>query len=457
MSESQKPIVLYIEDQPDSAALIERILLAHGYQVVLAHSGMDGIREAIAHKPHLILVDLDLPDISGFEVTMRLRELGDFRRTPIIAISSQDSDEYLGMARIAEISSYLTKPINVEQLYTKIEQYLGEADDLLVDIQIDTEKPYVDRETVGHLLNKIRELEATNEELRHNNRDLVEQLVGSLRDAERTNNELRRLDHAKDDFIQRVAHEVRTPLTVVMGYFNVLEISPQVRGLRDNHEDIAYYLTAVTEGFQRMRKVIDEIVMISRLATGKVEVAMLPLPIESLIDSALRPFQDVAEQRNITINIYRPQEKQTVPQLVGDVDLLRLAFINLVGNAVKYTPDGGQVTIGYGQSPDERHIRFTVQDTGIGIDPIEQQRIFERFYSAEDVMLHSTSKTDFRGGGLGLGLAICKAVIEAHGGHILVESQGHDAENLPGSIFYVDLPLEAKTELDRANVYKSFN
>lgn len=454
MSETQKPIVLYIEDEPDSAALIERILLAYGYHVVLAHSGMDGIREAIAHTPQLILVDLDLPDISGFEVAMRLRELGDFRRTPIIAITSQDNDEYRGMARIAEISSYLTKPINVEQLYNKIEQYSGENDDLLVDIQIDSEKPYVDRETVEHLLNKIRELEAANEELRLNNRDLVEQLVGNLRDAEQSNNELRRLDLAKDDFIQRVAHEVRTPLTVVMGYFNVLEISPQVKHLREEYEDIAYYLKAVGDGFQRMRKVIDEIVMISRLATGKVDVAMHPLPIETLLDSAIRPFQDIAQQRGITINVYRAQSD--VPQLVGDVDLLRLAFINLVGNAIKYTPDGGQVTIGYGQST-EVYLRFSFQDTGIGIDPIEHQRIFERFYSAEDIMLHSTSKTDFRGGGLGLGLAICKAVIEAHGGRIYVESAGKDTENLPGSVFFVDLPLEAKTELDRAKVYKSFN
>lgn len=454
MSESQKPTVLYVEDQPDNAALIERILIAYGYNVVIAHSGMDGISEAIAHKPKLILVDLDLPDISGFEVAMRLRELGDFRRTPIIAISSQDDDEYRGMARIAEMSSYLTKPINVEQLYSKIEQYLGEDEDLLVDIHIDPDKPYVDRETVDHLLNKIRELEFANDELRYNNRDLVEQLVGSLREAERTNRELRQLDHAKDDFIQRVAHEVRTPLTVVMGYFNVLEISDQIKALRHEHEDIAYYLKAVGEGFQRMRKIIDEIVMISRLATGKVEVAMMPLPISSLIESAIRPFAEASQQRRINMEIIRTDEQ--LPQLVGDADLLRLAFINLVGNAVKYTPDGGQVTIRYGQA-EAGYLRFTFQDTGIGIDPVEQQRIFERFYSAEDVMLHSTSKTDFRGGGLGLGLAICKAVIEAHGGRIFVESTGKDAENMPGSIFYVDLPLEGKTELDKASVYKSFN
>ena len=453
MSEIEKRTILYIEDQDDNAALIERILIAFGYNIVLASTGIDGIRQAIDHNPDLILIDLDLPDMSGFEVTMHLRELGDFRRTPIIAITSQDNDEYRSLARVAEMSSYLQKPINVEQLYAKIEQYMGDdKDDLLIDFNLDDDKPFVDRETFQHLVNKIRELEATNDELRTNNRELVEQLVGSLQAAEATNASLLHLDHVKDDFIQRVAHEVRTPLTVVMGYFNVLELSPQIKTIITDHEDIAYYIQAMGEGFRRMHKVVDEIVMISRLASGQVDIAMVPFMINDLITSATRPFHEAASQRDIALYIQEPSDNIT---LVGDVDLLRLALINLVGNAIKYTPNGGQVTLGIAY--DATTISFAVQDTGVGIAPEEQERIFDRFYSADDVTLHSTSKTSFRGGGLGLGLAICKAVAEAHGGRVVVQSTGHDDTEFPGSVFYLILPLEAKQEIDRAGIYQSFN
>ena len=452
-SETNKPIILYIEDDPNNAALIERILVSFGYDLLIVHTGMDGIRAAIEHNPNLILIDLDLPDISGFEVAMRLRELGDFRRTPLIAVSSQDSDEYRGMARVAEMSSYLTKPINVQQLYEKIEQYLGDNDDLLIDIQLDDDREFFDRDTVQHLLYKIRELEAANDELRVNNRDLVEQLVNSLRDAEQSNRELLRLDKIKDNFIQRVAHEVRTPLTVLMGYFNVIELSPQIKTIRQDYQDIELYMASLKEGFGRMRKVVDEIVMISRLAAGKVEISMIPFLIEDVLKSTERSFRESLEQRQIAL-VYR-FGSQRATTIIGDIDLIRLSFINLIGNAIKYTPDGGQVIIS--TQREEQTIRIAVQDTGIGIDPTEQEHIFDRFYSSDNVMLHSTSKTAFRGGGLGLGLAICKAVVEMHKGKVYVESAGQDVDELPGSTFFVELPVEAHEEIDKASIYESFN
>ncbi|PJF38196.1 MAG: hypothetical protein CUN55_18240, partial [Phototrophicales bacterium] len=160
MSDHKRRIV-YIEDEPDSAALIERILTAFGYDIIVAYTGHDGIKAAIEYQPELVLVDLDLPDISGFEVAMHLREVGDLQRIPIIAITSQDSDEYRGMARVAEISSYITKPVSVELLTRKIEQYIG-TEDLLVDINVDADKEFYARETVQHLINKIRDLESSN-------------------------------------------------------------------------------------------------------------------------------------------------------------------------------------------------------------------------------------------------------------------------------------------------------
>ncbi len=451
MSDRKKRIV-YIEDQPDSAALIERILTAFGYHVVVTYTGHEGIMAALEYQPELILVDLDLPDISGFEVAMHLREIADFRRTPIIAITSQDTDEYRGMARVAEISSYITKPVSVEQLTRKIEQYIG-ADDLLIDINLDDERDFYDSETVQHLVHKIRELEISNEELRANNRELVEQLVNSLRIAEATNRELRRLDHAKDDFIQRIAHEVRTPLTVIMGYFNVLTLMPAMKQIRQDESDVQMYLNSMNDGLERMRKLVDEIVMISRLGAGKVDVSIVPIPPLDLLEAAVRPFMEALQQRNITLNLHYDE---SLPYMNGDIDLLRLALINVIGNAIKYTPDDGEVSLSVA-TINQSFFRIMVRDTGIGIDPEERQRIFDSFYSADDVMLHSTSKTNFRGGGLGLGLAIAKAVVELHSGHIYVESQGLDPEVMQGSSFYIELPIEPTQPINRVNLFSSFN
>jgi len=128
---------------------------------------------------------------------------------------------------------------------------------------------------------------------------------------------------------------------------------------------------------------------------------------------------------------------------------LHQVFVNIIGNAIKYTPDSGRIDIS-GQLLSSQETgsadfaEITVKDTGIGIDPEHHERIFEKFYQIGAVALHSSGKTKFKGGGPGLGLAIAKGVIEAHGGKIWVESQGHDEEHFPGSTFYILLPVKAK-------------
>jgi len=119
-----------------------------------------------------------------------------------------------------------------------------------------------------------------------------------------------------------------------------------------------------------------------------------------------------------------------------------MVFSNLLSNAIKYTPDGGQITITANQQDPNCIIR--IQDTGIGIAPSDLVKIFESFHTTGDYMLHSTSKTAFRGGGIGLGLAVVRGVAEAHGGSIRAESSGHNLDNPPGSTFILTLPLIAQ-------------
>jgi signal transduction histidine kinase len=138
-----------------------------------------------------------------------------------------------------------------------------------------------------------------------------------------------------------------------------------------------------------------------------------------------------------------------LPPIEADPDMLYKVFYNVIINAIKYTPDGGQITVG-GQVVDDvpsgKYIQIRVRDTGIGIDAKHHGLIFEKLYQVGEVALHSSGKTKFKGGGPGLGLAIAKGIVEAHGGRIWVESPGYDEESCPGSTFYILLPVAGPQE-----------
>jgi signal transduction histidine kinase len=128
----------------------------------------------------------------------------------------------------------------------------------------------------------------------------------------------------------------------------------------------------------------------------------------------------------------------------ADWELLELALSNLLSNAIKFTPDGGEIVLKAAVADDQ--VRISIKDSGIGISPETQATLFERFHTNNDVQLHTTSKTAFRGGGIGLGLAVCKGIIEAHGGLIACSSEGYDPQKLPGCEFIVVLPLNTERQ-----------
>jgi signal transduction histidine kinase len=160
-----------------------------------------------------------------------------------------------------------------------------------------------------------------------------------------------------------------------------------------------------------------------------------------VVQRVINNYKHALEGRRLNVHF----DPETWPHKIrGDSELLTLAVSSLISNAIKYTPDQGHIYIT--AQADEQQLRLCIRDTGIGVAKEEQERIFERFHTAGDTMLHSTSKTAFRGGGLGLGLAVCKGIIDAHGGRVWVESSGLNLEKLPGSEFIVLLPLVAHVQ-----------
>jgi len=167
--------------------------------------------------------------------------------------------------------------------------------------------------------------------------------------------------------------------------------------------------------------------------------------VEQLVNKVHKGFAPALKERRIK---FETEGLDALPMIPADPELLQKVFHHLVMNAIKFTPDGGNVTISgkYLNGRVPAQVEVAVRDTGIGIDPDSHSLIFNKFYQTGEVLLHSSGKTKFKGGGPGLGLAIARGIVEAHGGKIWVESPGHDEKNYPGSTFFVSLPLEKKAE-----------
>ncbi len=167
-----------------------------------------------------------------------------------------------------------------------------------------------------------------------------------------------------------------------------------------------------------------------------------PVRIPLLLQAVEKEYAPVCESRNLTLFI---GDAEAMPLIEADGARLRTAVENVVGNAIKYTPDGGHITITVKEIANTGTIDIIIRDTGIGIPVEEQRNIFEQFYVLGKVAHHSTSKSAFGGGGLGIGLSITKGIIDAHNGRVWAESKGRDEDGLPGTAIHLVMPIKQRT------------
>lgn len=273
------------------------------------------------------------------------------------------------------------------------------------------------------------ELGDQNEKIRHLNVDLVEQ-----------NERLEIMDQVKTDFITIASHELRTPLTQVKGYADILSAMNEENALtREQTREIVGHINRAT---LQLESLITAMLDASQLDVDGLQLTFVKTRLDTVLRLALEPLIQAIRERRISLSMKGIEE---LPPIQADFKRLVQSFTNIIGNAVKYTPDHGSITIEGqvvpSQEEENEYVEIVVADTGIGIDPRFQELIFEKFFRVGDPQLHSTGSTKFRGAGPGLGLPIAKGVIEAHGGHIWVDSEGEDDERLPGSRFHIILPV----------------
>ncbi|RMF03953.1 MAG: hypothetical protein D6768_04580 [Chloroflexi bacterium] len=269
---------------------------------------------------------------------------------------------------------------------------------------------------------------------------LFEQLANISQEVTVLNTELAGLDQNKSDFLSIASHELRTPLTHIHGYSRML-----LELTEEEAQDYSYVKTivaGVVKGSERMKTIIDMMFAITEAHAGDMPLLMGPVKLAEVVRQATGPYLTALDERRIA---FATKGLDELPSIEADATRLVQAIENLFSNAIKYTPDGGKVTIS-GQVTTLEDIgsavEIVVSDSGIGIDPKHHQKIFDKFFRVDDTDHHSTGKTKFKGAGPGLGLTLVQGIANAHGGKVWVESDGHDEENLPGSRFHFAIPLQ---------------
>jgi PAS domain S-box-containing protein len=251
-------------------------------------------------------------------------------------------------------------------------------------------------------------------------RKRAEERLAELLDSERAaRNEAERANRLKDEFLATLSHELRTPLNAVIGWARMLQSG------RLDQDSAAHALEVIERNAWAQKQIIEDILDVSRVITGKLQLNLTPVDLVTIVDAALDAVRPAMEAKEIKIETFIDSSLRLVS---GDPDRLQQVVWNVLSNAAKFTPAGGKVEIAVGQN--NAHAEIKVKDTGPGIDPTFLPHVFERFRQADG----STTRTH---GGLGLGLAIVRHLVELHGGTIGV----HNRNDGPGAVFTIRLPL----------------
>lgn len=234
--------------------------------------------------------------------------------------------------------------------------------------------------------------------------------------------DVKRVEQVRREFIANVSHELRTPLAGVKSVLETLD-----GGALSDEATAREFLARADMEVDRLVRLVEELLELSRIESGEVPMAQDTVDLDEVLRNAVGRLKHVASQGGVSIALEASGEGGTV---VGDADRLERAAINLISNAVNFTPEGGSVTLT--KSVANGIVTVAVRDTGVGIDPDDMPRVFERFYKVD---------RSRKGGGTGLGLAVVKHTIEAHGGTVGVESKPGS-----GSTFWFRLPLATQHE-----------
>ncbi len=383
MDRPEQAEMLVVDDDPRNRRLLEEYLLSAGHRVRSAVDGQSAITMAHERVPDIVFLDVMMPDMTGLEVCRRLKAHPHTRLSQIMMVTALAGTPHQVEGLDNGADDFVSKPVRREEFLAKVRSLLR-ARRLLIELQ---------------------EARVT---------------------LEQRNQKLEQLEILKETLIQTLVHDLKNPLSAVLGNVELLE--------RKCDEKTREVLRRCKTGASRMHRMILDLLDVARLEEGG-----LPLHAECVdtVDVARRACEDFeapAAQRNVRLHLETPRDSCRVS---GDASILRRVFDNLIANAVEHSPSGAQVTVGLANR--EEGVELSVADQGSGVPEAYREKIFEKYARLE---LREVGIV----GNRGLGLTFCRMAVEAHGGTIWVE-----AAPSGGALFRVLLPASDRTS-DRSSV-----
>ncbi|MCB1049010.1 MAG: hybrid sensor histidine kinase/response regulator [Acidobacteria bacterium] len=415
--------VLYIEDNVYNQRLIKKLLEPHGLKVDEATDGIQGIRKAMDLRPDLILVDLNLPYLDGLGTTTKIKSLSECNQIPIVALVSNHHPEDRERALVAGCDGVIDMPVDAEKFPSQVEEFLhgkrsthdsAKKSAILKDYSL---------VLIDQLQDKLEALESANRELA---RQKIE-LEKSYEASQKANEELQRLNKLKQHIVAVSSHELRTPLSLAVGYVDLLKegfVGPI-------NEEQCHVLTETHQSLDRLENLIDKISDLSRISHKKFPSRPKKLALHEAFRQVHKDLAYFMELRKLK---WQELLEGKTAEVWADPELIEQIFSNLLRNAMCYTPDGGTITSRCWS--DSENAYFSMSDTGIGIESHQLESIFDEFYQIQEISHHKSGQFEFLTRGLGLGLSICRAILNELGGKIWAESEGKDQ----GSTFTFFLP-----------------
>jgi signal transduction histidine kinase len=384
--------ILVVDDQIANLKVMNTVLVIAGYRNVRCLNDSREVLATVAEfPPDLIMLDLHMPHVDGLEVMNQLASVipqDDY--VPVLVLTGDASSGAKERALSRGAHDFLSKPLNSTEVQLRVKNLLQSRS--------------------LHL-----QLKRQNLSLEHQVRertDLVEQLGRAKEEAERAN-------QAKSEFLSRMSHELRTPLNAILGFTQLLEMSAPRPEQRN-------WLGHIGKGGQHLLELINEVLDVARIESGRVSVSLEPVALQPLIDAAVDLIDPLASQRHIGIKQEAAGDNDS--WVLGDPQRLKQVLLNVLSNAVKYNVESGKIDISCKRST-EGFLRIQVSDTGPGISKDNQARLFKPFERLQE------EKTYVEG--TGLGLSLCRGLMEAMGGRIGVDSTPGE-----GSTFWIELREE---------------
>ena len=427
MRPPEKVNILLVDDQPARLLTYQSVLSELGQNLVSARSGIEALEKLMRDEFAVVLLDVSMPEMDGFEAARLIHEHPRFERTPIIFVTGVHMSELdrLKGYKVGAVD-YVSIPVVPEILRSKVavlvELYCKRRELRALNRNLAEANERLAMANTALQAEKTRELEALNVSLQQANAELERAnaaLQGEVTVRSRAEDALRQADRHKDEFLAMLAHELRNPLAPIRNAVHLM----RMKALQDPQMCLAR--DVIERQLSQLTRLVDDLLDVSRITRGKINLTRQPLKVSELIARAVETVEPIIQGRSQVLTVELPEQP---PVVDGDCMRLTQAIANVLGNAAKYTDAGGSIVLQV--CARARDVEIRVRDTGIGIPAEVLPKIFDLFTQLDQRMERPQS-------GLGIGLALVRRLVQMHGGSVSAHSEGAGR----GSEFVICLPL----------------